>query len=101
MMSLKFKVFAFTLIVLLPACQLSKTERLTNKGIDAAAKGKFDKAEKYFTRAIMADSTNLDAYFNRGSANNDMHYYNKAMEDYNYLRSRNYNNADLYYNMGL
>lgn len=88
-------VFLFT------ACRLAKTERMVSKGISAAAKGKFDKAERYFTRAIKADSSNFDAFFNRGSANNDMHYYTKALDDYIYLRSKNYDNADLYYNMGL
>jgi len=86
------------------ACTTTNTK---TKSTEYAARGemylkteKYDKAEKYFNKAIEANPYNLEAYKNRGSLYYNLGNYDKALKDFDYVLKYEPNNSSLLSAMG-
>jgi tetratricopeptide (TPR) repeat protein len=77
-----------------------KNFELFSKGNDAAVKGNYQEAIKYFTSYIKKYPNNANAYYNRGIAKANLEDYRDAIKDYNKAIEINPNDANVFHNRG-
>jgi len=87
------KYILFICLFCLMACSGVQKKSLSNSAV-YNAKGemylktaKYEKAEKYFNKAIKANPYNLDAYKNRGTLYYTLGNFDKALQDFDYVLS--------------
>lgn len=80
-------------------CQ--KDVKLTiSKGKDALVKEDYNQALVYFDEAIELDSSFLDAYLGKAQAQYNLGFYQKSLENYNFLLSKGFNEAQCFFGLG-
>ncbi len=78
-----------------------KNFELFYKGINAGRKGDFKEAIKYYSQFIQKFPNNAEAYYNRGTAKNDLEDYRGAIQDFTKAVEINPNYAKAYSNRGI
>ena len=73
----------------------SKSTEYTARGEMYFKTAKYDKAEKYFNKAIEANPYNLEAYKGRGSLYYNLGNYDKALQDFEHVLVYEPNNSSL------
>ncbi|PCH85060.1 MAG: hypothetical protein COB88_10690, partial [Flavobacteriales bacterium] len=81
--------------------QNAESLRLTYKGLKQAYKGHYEKALKYFNAAVVADTNDREALFNRGVVLTDLEKYQAGLRDFLKAKSKGADDAEIYYNLGV
>ncbi len=77
-----------------------KSQIFNDLGVKTAMNGDFENSILDFTKAILFDSLNIDAYKNRGNAYASIKKFEEAMFDYNNVLKHLPNDAGIYMNIG-
>jgi tetratricopeptide (TPR) repeat protein len=78
----------------------AEAEKLTNEGREKIKAGDYPGGIELFTEAIKEDSTYLDAYFERATANYTVMNYSAAVKDDDFLSQKSYPNPIVYARIG-
>jgi tetratricopeptide (TPR) repeat protein len=88
------------LTLILPSCHVDKAKFLYIKGVWYASKREYGKALESLDESIRIDPDFAEAYFQRGTVQNSLCLYYKAIEDYTKALELGYITTEVFYLRG-